>query len=116
MSNTHDGGVVSAKTVIVDDGKIQVNDSCNWIVNVGEAGANSLPVTLTHNKEFLAIYSGSNMNIRETSYDWTMSYIDGTFRLKGGDRFLAYQGSGFKAYASGNASRYITLLLFKIPS
>lgn len=116
LSNTHDSGVVSAKTVIVDDGKIQVNDSCNWIVNVGEAGADSLPVTLTHNKEFLAIYSGSNMNIRERSYDWTMSYIDGTFRLKGGDRFLAYQGSGFKAYAAGNESRYITLLLFKIPS
>ena len=115
VSNTHSGGVVSAKVVTVEDGKIKVNDSCGWTINVGDAGTDSLPVTLTKGEKFLAIYSGANMSIRDTSYNWTITYVDGAFRLKGGSRFLAYQGSGFKAYAEGNATRVIDVLLFKIP-
>ena len=100
--------VIAASDVLVD-GQINTANATVWSVIVNADGTVSF-------RDAAGNYingksSSSNLNINTTATNWTVAIdADGYYTFSMG-RYLAYMGTGFKAYAAASDSRFIQFML-----
>lgn len=108
VNNSASGGVVAAAEVTLDN----LSGVNTWNVTVNADGK-----VIFANEEgiYLNGTSGSsNMYIKSTATEWTVAVdAEGYYTLHMG-RYLAYTGSGFKAYAAASDSRFIQFMLIPV--
>ena len=108
VNNSASGGVIAAQEVALDN----LSGANTWNVTVNADGK----VTFV-NEEGMYLNgtsSSSNMYIKSTATEWTVAVdTEGYYTFHMG-RYLAYNGSGFKAYDAASNSRFIQFMLIPV--
>ena len=118
MGTTSKSGVVAATEVTVEDGTVTTANAPYWYIDVQDAdgtavlrNADSKYVMRTENKSNLTVGSEETKWIiakDETTGNYTLTNVNGD------TRYLAYNGSGFKAYTNPSATQYYQFLLIPV--
>ena len=117
MSHTGSDGVVGALEVTLDNGKVTTANAPAWTVTVQNRNG-AVTLTTPNGEQLIRAAGKSNLVIGNTATTWMIAK-DGDYytiaNTNGDTRYLAYQGTGFKAYSAANNSRFIQFMLIPVP-
>ena len=118
MTNTVNGGVAAAQEVTVENGQLTTEGVDYWNVNM-VYGNSMAVVTTADGQKLMRADGGANLVLGNTSHKWyvTLDAETGLYTLvntNSDSRYLAYMGTGFKAYTAATDVRIINLLLIPV--
>ena len=119
MTSTFDetNGCLAAVEVTLTDGTVTSGNPTDWIITNGDNG--NVTLMAPDGKYLIRSSGGANINVGTDAENWMLvkNEIGGTYTLQNTNndsRYLAYNGTGFKAYAAAREDRIIELLLVPV--
>ena len=118
MDTSGSNGVVTAKEVTVENGSVTASDVPYWHIEVLDEDGTAI-LTNADGNYVIRTKNSSNLTIGGTETAWIIAKEEDTgyytfTNVNGDTRYLAYNGSGFKAYAAANDSRFIQFMLIPV--